>query len=121
MCVKQWDLGHADLLNLFNVPSLVDHRNYLSLGTMCKVVNEPVYFPNDVFVPRTTTLRSPSTLLYYQPFAHTISFLHSFVSKTCSSWSNLPIYITHAKTLSVLILSHLLLIIYIYIYHVNSK
>ena len=89
MCAKQWDLGYADLLNLFNVRSLVDRRNYLSLGTMCKVVNEPVYFPNDVFVPRTTTLRSPSTLLYYQPFAHTISFLHSFVSKTCSY---LPIY-----------------------------
>ena len=86
---------------------------------MCKVVNELVYFPNDVFVPRTTTLRSSSMLLYYQPFAHTIAFLHSFVSKTCSSWSNLPIYITHAKTLSVLILSHFLLIIYVY--HVNSK
>ena len=111
MCAKQWDLGYPDLLNLLNVPSLVDHRNYLSLGTTYKVVNELVYFPNDVFVPRTTTLRSSSMLLYYQPFAHTIAFLHSFVSKT-PSWSNLPIYITHAKTLSVLILSHLLLIIY---------
>jgi len=39
------------------VPSLVDRRNYLSLGTMCKVVNEPVYFPNDVFVPRITTFK----------------------------------------------------------------
>ena len=112
MCAKQWDLGYAELLNRFKVPSLRDRRKYLSLCTMYKVVHELVYFPHDVFVPRTTTLRSSSTLLYYQPFAHTIAFLHSFVSKTCSSWSNLPIYITHAKTLSVLILSHLLLIIY---------
>ena len=65
---------------------------------MCKVVNELVYFPNDVFVPRTTTLRSSSTLLYYQPFPHTNAFLHSFVPKTCSAWNNIPDYITHAKT-----------------------
>jgi len=38
---------------------------------MYKVVSELVYFPNNVFVPRTTTLRSSSKLLYYQPFAHT--------------------------------------------------
>ena len=101
MCAKQWDLGYADLLNLFNVPSLVDRRNYLSLCTMYKVVHELVYFPYDLFVPKTTTLRSSSKLLYCQPFAHTNAFFHSFVPKTCSVWNNLPDYITHANTLSV--------------------
>ena len=58
-------------------------------------------FPHDVFVLRTTTLRSSSKLLYHQPFAHTHAFFHSFVPKTCSAWNNLPDYITHASTLSV--------------------
>jgi len=37
--------GCAELLNCFKVPSLGDHRKYLSLRTMYKVVNEMVYFP----------------------------------------------------------------------------
>ena len=68
---------------------------------MYKVVSELVYFPHNVFVPRTTTLRSSSKLLYYQPFAHTNTLLHSFVPKTFYAWNNLPGYITHGKTLSL--------------------
>jgi len=51
MCAKQWDLGYAELLNRFKVPSLGDCRNYLSLCTMYKVVHELVYIPHDGFVP----------------------------------------------------------------------
>ena len=51
MCAKQRDLGYAELLNCFKVPSLRDRRNCLSLCTMYKVVHELVYFPHDVFVP----------------------------------------------------------------------
>jgi len=41
---------------------------------MYKVVHELVYLSHGVFVPRTTTLRSSSELLDYQPFAHTNAF-----------------------------------------------
>ena len=75
MCAKQWDLGYAELLNLFNVPSLMHRRKYLNLCTMYKIVHNLVYFPHGVFVPRITTSRSASKLLYYQPFAHTNAFL----------------------------------------------
>ena len=68
---------------------------------MYKVVSELVYFLHNVFVPRTTTLRSSSKLLYSQPFAHTNTLLHSFVPKTFYAWNNLPGYITHGKTLSL--------------------
>ena len=61
-----------------------------------------VYFPHDVFGPRTTTLRSSSELLYHQPFTHTMHFYISFVPKTCSAWNNLLDFITHANTLFVL-------------------
>jgi len=83
---------------------------------MYKVVNELVYFPHDVFVPRTTTLRSSSWLLYHQPFTHTNAFLHSFVPKTCPVGNNFPDYIAHANTLSVLKSS-----LSNYMYHVNSQ
>ena len=113
MCAKKWDLGYAELLYHFKVPSLGDHRNYLSLCTMYKVVHEVVYFPHDVFVPRTTTLRSSIKLLYHQPFAHTNAFFHSFVPKTCSAWNNL---LTHANTLPVFKSS-----LSSCMYHVNSQ
>ena len=82
---------------------------------MYKVVHELVYFPHDVFVPRTTTLRS-SKLLYHQPFAHTNAFFHSFVPKTCSAWNNLPDYVTYANTLPVFKSS-----LSKYMYRVNSQ
>jgi len=46
-----------------------------------------------------------------------MQFLHSFVPKTCSAWNNLPDYITHANTLSVLKSS----LSNFYMYHVNSQ
>ena len=101
MCAKQRYLGYVELLNRFKVPNLGDRRNYLRLCTMYKVVHELVYFPHDVFVPRTTSLRSSTKLLYHLPFAHTNAFLHSFVPKTCSAWNNLPDYVTYANTLPV--------------------
>ena len=101
MCSKQWDLGHDDLLNLFSVPSLVDRRKYLSLCTMYKIVYDLVYFPLSVFVPRVTSLRSGSKVLYHQPFARTNAFLHSFVPNSCSVWNSLPAHITHACSLPV--------------------
>ena len=110
--------GALRLPNLYTSALGVNYlpRNYLSLCTMCKVVNELVYFPHHVFVPRTTTLRSLSKLLYHQPFAHTNAFLCSFVPQTCSAWNDLPDYIAHANTLSVFKSSPSN-----YMYHVNSQ
>ena len=98
MCSKRWDLGYEELLNLFNIPNLEDRRKYLNLCTMYKIVHDHVYFPYGVFVPRATTLRSASKLVFHQPFARTSSFLHSFVPHTCALWNKLPANITHACT-----------------------
>jgi len=83
---------------------------------MHKVVHELVYFPHDVFVPRTAKLRSSSKLLYHQPFAHTNAFFHSFVPKTCSARNNLSDYVTYANTLPVFKSS-----LSNYMYHLNSQ
>ena len=74
MCAKQWDVDYTDLLTHFNLPSLANHRRYLSLSTMYKIVHNLVYFPQGIFVPRFTTLRSSLLFLYHQPFAHTNAF-----------------------------------------------
>ena len=34
MCTKRWNADYIDLLSLFNIPTLGDHRLYLSLCTM---------------------------------------------------------------------------------------
>jgi len=77
--------------------------------------NELVYFPHDVFVLRTTTLRSSSELFYHQPFTHTNAF-YIPLYLNLFRWNNLPDFITHANTLFVLKLS-----LSNYMYHVNSQ
>jgi len=77
VCANQWDLGYAELLNHFKVPSLGDCRNYLSLCAMYKVVNELVYFPHDVFVPRTTTLRSSSISCF--TISPSLTLMHFYI------------------------------------------
>jgi len=45
ICAKHWDLGYAELQNHFEVLSLGDHRNYLSLCAIYRVVIELVISP----------------------------------------------------------------------------
>jgi len=72
-----------------------------------KVVNELVYSPHDVIVPRTTTLRSRSMLLYHLPFAHTNAFLHSFVylKLVLLGTTYHADYITHANIVCIEVIS----------------
>ena len=81
-----------------NTPPPCLYGKYLNLCTMYKIVHDHVCFPYGVFVPRATTLRSASKLVFHQPFARTSSFLHSFVPHTCALWNKLPGNITHACT-----------------------
>ena len=100
MCSKQWSAGYADVLSLFKIPTLSDHRDYLSLCTMFKIVQETMYFPKDIFVPKLLdNLRSSSHTLFHQPFAKSNAFLYSFVPFSCSLWNKLPLSITNSPTL----------------------
>ena len=100
MCAKQWDLRYADLHNIFNIPSLKQCRNYLSLCTMYKILHNLVYFPTGVFVRKSTPLRFASKILFSQPYAHTNAILHSFVPQSCSNWNSLPELATHTSLLT---------------------
>ena len=91
ICSKQWDLGYDE-----SVPNLQSHWVHHKLCTMFKIVHNLISFPPSVFVPRPSRCRSN---VYFQPFARTNCFLHSFVPSTISSWNSLPTNVTNALTL----------------------
>ena len=51
MCLKQWDLGYQDLLDLSQFPTLENRRLYLKLCTLYKIIHGYFHFPTNVFVP----------------------------------------------------------------------
>ena len=70
MCLKQWDLGYQDLLDLSQLPTLENRRLYLKLCTFYKIIHGYFYFPPNVFVPQVSRQRY-SLPLMHQPHAHT--------------------------------------------------
>ena len=52
MCLKQWDLGYQDLLDLSQFPTLKNRRLYLKLCTLYKIMHGYFYFPLNVFLPQ---------------------------------------------------------------------
>ena len=96
MCSKQWKVGYHNLRASFGVPGLSDHRLYLNLCMMYKIIHNLIYFPVGVFVPRVTTANQ----LYVQPFARTNAYYYSFVPSTCSVWNSLPSSVTQCSTLT---------------------
>ena len=89
MCLKQWDLGYQDLIELSQLPTLQNHRLYLRLCTHYKIIHGYFYFPPSVFVSKVCR-HKPSLPLLYQPFAHTNTFQSSFALSTVSVWNHLP-------------------------------
>ena len=86
VCAKQWDLSYNELLSNFDVPTLNDRRLYLKLATMYKIVHDLLVFP-PVFVHRSTKAHVNSNI-FIQPYAHTNSFLYSFVPHSVSLWNS---------------------------------
>ena len=101
MCTRRWSSDYLDLLLLFSILTLGDHRLHLTLCTMYKIVHKLVDFPQDVFIPKSLTrLQSSSlTLTFVLPFARTNSLKFSFIPHTCSIWNTLPNNITGAGSL----------------------
>ena len=89
MCLKQWDLGYQDLLDLSQFPTLENRRLYLKLCTLYKIIHGYFHFPTNVFVPQVSR-HSHSLPLIHQPHAHTYAFQSSFVPSSVSVWNHLP-------------------------------
>ena len=98
ICSKDYDSSYEDLLDTFQLPELSTRRLYLRLSLLFKIVHESYYFPPNIFIPMSSTLRYAKPYLYRQPFAHTNSFLYSFVPHTISDWNALPSYVTNTTS-----------------------
>ena len=90
MCTKAWDTGYEELLETLNLPSLSNHRLFLKLCTVFKIIHNLCYFPPDVLLASETRSCSSRSLLLSQPFARTNSYLYSFVPNAVSHWNHLP-------------------------------
>ena len=89
MCLKQWDLGYQDLLDLSQFPTLENRRLYLKLCTLYKIIHGYFYSPTNVFVPQVSR-HCHSLPLIHEPRAHTNAFQSAFVPSTVSVWNHLP-------------------------------
>ena len=97
ICAKQWDLGYDELMSNFDVCTLQTRRLEHKLCTMFKIVHNLISFP-PILVPRYSRIGCNA---YLQPFAHTSSFLYSFVPSTISLWNSLPSSVTSIPTLAI--------------------
>ena len=82
---RRWNSDYFDLLLLFRIPTLGDHRLYLSLCSMYKIVHKLIDFPQDVFIPKLSTRLQSSSLTstFVQPFSRTNSLKFSLIPHTC--------------------------------------
>ena len=85
MCLKQWDLGYQDLLDLSQFPTLKNRRLYLKLCTLHKIMHGYFYFHHNVFLLQVNR-HSYSLPLVHIPHART----NAFKSSSVSIWNNLP-------------------------------
>ena len=92
MCAKHWDSGYDDLLQLFSLSSLQQHRLYLDLSTMFKIVHGLFYFHQNKYAE---LLHLLSKLPEFQGHSHTnylsvhmhTCFYNSFVPRTIRNWN----------------------------------
>ena len=99
---KTWDRGYDELLNMTNLPSLVNTRLYLKTMSFYKIVYDLSYFPPDIVVPKVTRSYTSTPFTLYQPFAHTKCFLNSFIPHSVSHWNTLPELVVSAPSLLTL-------------------
>ena len=100
ICTKNWDAGYHELLDMLDLPSLAQRRLHTRLCYVYKIVHGLLYFPPDVVVPSSALSHNPRSHLLYQPFAHTNSYLHSFIPNSVSiaNWNMLPDYVVSSPS-----------------------
>ena len=98
ICTKNWDAGYHELLDMLDLPSLGQRRLHTRLCYVYKIVHGLLYFPLDVVAPSSALSHNPRSHLLYQPFAHTNSYLHSFIPNSISNWNALPDYVVSSPS-----------------------
>ena len=90
LAAHQWDSSYQDLLQLFELQTLEEHRLHLKLGLMFKIIHNLCYFPSiPAFRSTCPGLRSSHPLQFDPPLAHTNAYKFSFFPHTMSFWNSL--------------------------------
>ena len=97
---KNWNvITYSELLWCAVCPPLkLNHRLYLKLWHMFKIVNA-CYFPPEIVVQSPGLLHSSRPPLLHQTFSRTTAFANSFVPNTIRKWNCLPTELVNAPTL----------------------
>ena len=104
ICTKNWSPSYSDQLHVLNLPTTCDCRLFLKLCTMYKILNNTFSFPENImnfrsrFQTHPMSTRHVSANSLYTPYAHTNSFMNSFVPSTSTLWNGLPPVITCLPT-----------------------
>ena len=80
---------YEELLSTLYSPSLSNHRLFLKLCMVFKIIHNLCLFPSGVFSTRESRLYINRPLLT-QPYARTNSYLYLFVPNHVSHWNCLP-------------------------------
>ena len=105
MATHNWKANFHELQSLVDIPTLERRRLELKLGHLFKIIHNLCFSPQGVIVPREQTPLASSTqsahsLSLVQPYAHTNSYLYSFVPHTISCWNSLPQELLNASSLN---------------------
>ena len=88
MATKIWDSSYQDLLELVNLPTLEHRRLETRLCLLYRITHKLCYFDDNIFTHSTSlSHHARHNLTLSQPFAHTNSYLYSFVPHTISYWN----------------------------------
>ena len=95
ICIKIWSASHDDHLHILNLPITHVRRTFLKLCIMYKILRNTFSFPENIVKLRSkfqthamSTHYVPTNSLYIQ-YAHTISFMNSFIPNTSTPWNGL--------------------------------
>ena len=98
ICTKDWSASYSDHQYILSLQTTRDCRIFHKLCTRFKIVNNTFSFPENIIELRTRLKThalhvhpSCSTNSLYIPYAHTNSFMYSFIPNTTSLWNGLPI------------------------------
>ena len=78
-------------IDLFELPTLASHREYLRVMALHKFHSGHLYLQPDILnLQPITSTRSSTSNSYRIPFARTAQFQHSFWPRTLQVWNHLP-------------------------------
>ena len=85
----QWDSSYQSLLQLYQLPSLVERRLHLKLGLMFKIIHNLCYYPDVPSFRDKIHRRAAFVFQFKLPFAHTNAYYFSNFPHTMSVWNSL--------------------------------